>query len=294
LRIFHKLLALFVCLATAGCNGFGAGGNSPTAPSGPPAAGSSIRYTALGASDTGGIGSSVECPVPLTACPAGMGYVFVATRQLISLGYSTTLRNLGVPTAVISGRFQALGQQYGRFILGTLLESQMPFVQDDTTVVTIFAGGNEVNVILAAVNAGAGGADANGYIDQQVSLFAGDYQALVDGIRRRASSARIIALNLPNLAGAPYLAGASAIERRGAQRAAVAVTNAINALTSRGVSVIDLMCDPRLYQPASFSGDGFHPNDTGYRIMADEVVRAITSTAYPMPRGACPEMALAD
>jgi lysophospholipase L1-like esterase len=223
-----------------------------------------------------------------------MGYVFVAARQLASLGYSVTLRNLGVPTAVISARFQMLGQRHGRVALGTLIETELPFVQEDTTVVTIFAGGNEVNVILAAANAGAGGADANGYIDQQVGLFAEDYRTLVDGIRRRASSARIIALNLPNLAGAPSLAGASAVERRAAQRAAVGVTDTINALTSRGVSVVDLMCDSRFYQPATFSGDGFHPNDTGYRIMADEVVRAVTSVAYPAPRSACTEMTLVD
>ena len=72
------------------------------------------------------------------------------------------------------------------------------------------------------------------------------------------------------------------------------MTNAINALTSRGVAVVDLMCDSRFYQPATFSGDGFHPNDTGYRIMADEVVRAITSVAYPDPRSACAEMTLVD
>jgi lysophospholipase L1-like esterase len=285
-------LALFVCLATTGCSELGSSGNNPTAPSGPPAVGSSIRYTALGASDVGGIGSSVECPVPLADCPGGMGYVFVATRQLAALGYGVTLRNLGVPTAVISARFQTLGQQHGRIVVGTLLDTELPFVQEDTTLVTVFAGGNEVNVIVAAAN--AGGADANGYIDQQVGAFAEDYGRLLDGIRRRAGSARIVALNLPNLAGAPYLAGAAAAERRAAQRAAVGVTNAINALASQGVSVVDLMCDPRFYQPATFSGDGFHPNDTGYRIMADEVVRAATSVAYPVPRSACPEMALVD
>ena len=48
------------------------------------------------------------------------------------------------------------------------------------------------------------------------------------------------------------------------------------------------MCEPRLYQPAQLSSDGFHPNDAGYAILADEVVRATTSSAYPAPKSQVP------
>ena len=37
---------------------------------------------------------------------------------------------------------------------------------------------------------------------------------------------------------------------------------------SRGVTVLDLMCDQRSYLPQNFSSDGFHPNDGGYAFMA--------------------------
>ena len=50
------------------------------------------------------------------------------------------------------------------------------------------------------------------------------------------------------------------------------MTTAINALPD--VSVVDLMCDPRLYQGSTFSSDGFHPNDAGYAIIGTEVARA--------------------
>ena len=68
----------------------------------------------------------------------------------------------------------------------------MPFVQPDSTVVTIFAGINEVNVITAALGGGAGGADPNGYIDAQVRAFGADYATLIDGIRaaRRVAAHR--------------------------------------------------------------------------------------------------------
>ena len=47
-----------------------------------------------------------------------MGYPQVATRQLKAQGFDVSLQNLGLPTAVIGPDFQALGEQYGRVILG--------------------------------------------------------------------------------------------------------------------------------------------------------------------------------
>jgi lysophospholipase L1-like esterase len=52
------------------------------------------------------------------------------------------------------------------------------------------------------------------------------------------------------------------------------------------------MCDPRLYQASVLSSDGFHPNDTGYQIIGDEIVKAVTSTAYPAPKASCAQMVL--
>ena len=85
----------------------------------------------------------------------------------------------------------------------------MPFVQTNATVVTIFAGVNEINTITAALGGGAGGSDPNGFIDAQVRAFGTDYTTLLAGIRARAGSPRIVILNVPNAAGLPFLAGAS-------------------------------------------------------------------------------------
>ncbi|MGC4080810.1 MAG: hypothetical protein QM736_01490 [Vicinamibacterales bacterium] len=67
-------------------------------------------------------------------------------------------------------------------------------------------------------------------------------------------------------------------------------TTAINTL--QGVTVIDLMCDSRVYQSNFFSSDGFHPNDTGYGILGAEVVKALTTTSYAAPRSSCSQMTL--
>jgi len=290
LRIAITTACLFSVTA---CDKLGLGGDkSPTAPSGPPTPGSSIVYTAIGASDAIGFGSSVVC-TPFTDCPNGMGYVQVAGRTLRSQNFTVRLDNLGIPTSVISSTFAQLGANYGRTIVGNFIEQEMPFVKSDTTVVTIFAGGNDVNTITSALGGGAGGSDPAGFIDNQVRAFANDYNTLVSGIRSRASQTRIVILNLPNLAGLPYLAGASVSQRQAAQRAAVGMTRtAINPLVSSSIAVVDLMCDSRSYQASTYSSDGFHPNDAGYAFIASEVVKAITSSSYPAPQSSCAAMTI--
>jgi lysophospholipase L1-like esterase len=285
------LAVAYAAVATISCDslGLGTGGNpAGPDPNPPPSAGAPIVYAALGASDALGIGSSLPC-LPLADCLDGKGYVQVAARQLRTQGFPVTVFNLGVLTAVIGRDFQLLGQQYNRQILGNFIDQEMPFVRQDTTLVTIFAGVNEINTITAALGGGAGVSDPAGYIDQQVTAFGADYATLLEGIRSRAGAARLIVLNVPNVAALPFLAGAPLAQRQAAQRAAVGMTTSVvNALTA--VIVIDLMCDRRSYQPSMYSTDGLHPNDAGYAFIASEVVRAATTAPYPPPRTSCPEM----
>jgi len=69
----------------------------------PPVAGSTIVYTAIGASDANGVGSTSICPpfATETTCPNGMGYVAVTVRQLKAQGFTLSHLSLGIPTAVI-------------------------------------------------------------------------------------------------------------------------------------------------------------------------------------------------
>jgi len=283
------------CLGMAGaaaCSKLGLGEGSPTAPSGPPAPGSAIFYTAVGASDAAGVGSSGEC-IPFVDCPNGMGYVPVTVRALKAQGFIVTNLNLGIPTTVIGRDFQSLGDKYNRLIVGNIIENEMPFVQTNATVVTIFAGINEVNPVVAAAGGGEGGSDPNGFIDAQVKAFGTDYATLLAGIRVRASSARVVILNVPNAGGLPFLAGAPLAQRQAAQRVAVGMTkNAVNILASSAVRVVDLMCDTRSYVASNYAADGLHPNDAGYAFISAEVVKAITNSTYPAPQSSCTGMTI--
>ena len=265
--------------------------DSPASPSGPPAAGSTIVYAAVGASDVTGVGSSVVC-LPYTDCPNGTGYAFVAARDLRGRGFTVNLTNMGIPTGVISRTFQDMGLQLGRTVLGNYIDQEAPFVSKDSTLITVFAGANEVNIITGAMGAGAGASDPAGYIDQQVRTFGDDYARLMSALRAQAPGARLVLLNVPNVAGMPFLSSATLAQRQAAQRAAVRMsTTVINPLASSSVSIVDLLCDTRLYDRANYSSDGFHPNDAGYAAIGGEVARAVTGS-YPSPQGSCQTMTI--
>ena len=266
--------------------------SSPTGPNPLPAANSTIQYTAVGASDVNGIGASIQCLDLFGECPTSTGYVYVARRQLQAKGFTVNFLQLGIPTATIGRDFQDLGNKHNHIVVGNFIENEAIVVPANATLITIFAGGNDVNVVTGALGAGEGASDQIGYINAQVAAFGADYATLLNMLRSRASSARIVVINLPNMGAMPFLAGAPLLQRQAAQKLSVGMTTTvINPLTAQGVLVVDLMCDPRFYQASTFSSDGFHPSDAGYAMMAAEVVAAAT-TSYKSPQSSCAQMTL--
>ena len=276
------IAALAVSLA-AGCSST----ESPTSPD----SGQPPFYTAIGASDGIGFGSSSPC-VPFAECPNGTGYVQILLRTLRDGGQAVGHRNLSLPGGVLSRAIEDLAREIGRPIdslASNFIDRQAPFVPNETTQVTIFAGGNDANVIAQAARAGRGGSDVNGFVDAQVRQWGLDLEDLVGRVRSRAPNARIVALNLPNLAAAPYVSGNSTSEKSLMQRVAVGLSDRVNALAARGVLVVDLMCDARLYQAPNYASDGFHPGDGGYRIFAELTLPALRDGANPAPNSNCPQ-----
>src|SRR5688572_14052587 len=193
-RLGTALLAVVVLI---GCK---SSSDSPDSPTGPSPNTGPIVYTAIGASDGIGFGSSSPC-LPFVECPDGRGYVQILRRDLVSTGRTVSHRNLSLPGSVLSRVIFDLARDIGRPIddlAGNFIERQAPFVPADATHVTIFAGGNDANVIAQAARAGRGGSDVNGFVDAQVRQWGTDLNELVSRVRSRAPNARIVALNLPN------------------------------------------------------------------------------------------------
>jgi lysophospholipase L1-like esterase len=270
--------------------------DNPTSPTpSPTPADGPIFYTAIGASDGIGFGSSAPCFPLAPDCIDGKGYVQSLARSLKATGREFGWRNLSIPGSVLSPAIFNLARDIGRPIedlAGNFLERQTPFVPTNTTHVTIFAGGNDANVIAQAALAGRGGSDVNAYVDAQVNQWGTDLIELVTRIRARAPNARIVALNMINLAGAPYVASRPTSEKSLMQRIAVGISDRVNALTSRNVLVVDLMCDARLYQSASYASDGFHPGDIGYAVFAEDALPALKDGANNQPNTGCAQRRL--
>ena len=235
----------------------------------------------------------MPCLPLATSCRDSTSYVGLVQRRLAETR-TVSLLNLALPGGVLSPDIEALGDDLGRNIPGNFLTHLAPFVPPATTLVTIFAGGNDTNTIASAIGAGRGGSDPSGYLTQQVQGFARDYGRLIDVVRARAPGAFIVVMNAPELRRAPvHVAGRPLAERRIVQDVSVRLTReAINPLASR-VPVVDLMCDARSYQPGIYSADGFHPNDQGYAYLAEVLLQAITTGSAPAPPASCGFMTIA-
>ena len=264
--------------------------DSPTSPT-PPA--NETFWGVVGASDGLGVGASVPCLPFDPDCPSGTGYVYVLKRRLLADGRMVTLSNRSLPGAVLSEAVLTLARDIGRNdIIGTFLDQIVPFIPSNSTVITIFAGGNDTNVIAQNIRAGRGAADIRGYIDAQVRQWGVDFDELVRRLRGRAPSARIVAINLPNLGAAPYVSRNSTQERSIVQAIAVGLSDRINATVGQNVLIVDLLCDARVYDAASFSSDGFHPSDRGYAVMAELAYPAVATGTAPSPSPTCPQRRL--
>jgi len=269
--------------------------DNPTSPT-PTANDGPIFYTAIGASDGIGFGSSAPC-IPFTDCPDGAGYVQILRRRLRDnfAARGVSHRNMSIPGAVLSRAIEDLAREIGQPIsdlAGNFIDRQAPFIDTTTTHITIFAGGNDANVIGRAALAGRGGNDPSAYIDAQVRQWGVDLEELINRLRARAPNARIVALNMINLAGAPYLSSRPTSEKSIMQRIAVGISDRVNALTSKNVLVVDLMCDGRLYQPSNYASDGFHPGDGGYAVFAEDAYPALANGTGSQPNTNCPQRRL--
>lgn len=284
MRLSIVLASLICALVVSGCKR----NESPTSPTPNDLV---VSYSVVGASDAIGFGSSAPCFL-FEDCN-GNGYAPIVKRRFQSDGATVTLTNRGIPGAVLSPAMLALARDIGRDdIPGTFIERIPQFIPTDSTHISIFAGGNDANVIAQNIRAGRGAADIRAFIDQHVNQFGADLVDLVSRLRARAPNARIVAMNLPNLAAAPYVASLSTTERSILQRIVVRMTDRINALGGQNVVVVDLMCEPRIYNASNYSSDGFHPSDSGYVVMADLLYPALRTGSSPAPSPSCAQRTL--
>lgn len=330
-RRLGSMVALFgMSLALSSCSQLGQATTFD-----PKATGHVYAYTAIGASDAVGVGSSVPCatsavvigpdteqmPDPVN-CPGGAGYVPVAAQTLATPPNATVLTDLGISGAVAGAAERTLGNTWEPFLFGCsssgpnvcipgdFIDDELPIIPANQEVVTVFAGGNDTNAILAHVAiacASCNPGQIQTMIAADIGNFGADFQTLLLAIHAEKPLAHIYVANLPNFAliprgvcigsdplnPPPFCGPDDPAEGQPALQALLDAisthidADVINTVPALGIPVIDLECDPASYDPANFSSDGFHPDDAGYRIFAKSFAKAIRLGFAPLPQGSC-------
>ena len=191
-----------------------------------------VVYSALGASDTAGVGSSVEC-FPFSPCPNGMGYVQLLERRLRETG-AVTLYNRGVPGAVLSPTIEEVGPPR---------RPHLPGQHPDQPVAVHPPGQHRRHRVRRPNDANTIGQVMRGPARRRRSARLHRSAGAAVGRRLRArccarsASARparaIVLINLPNLAAMPYFAARSTFQKSIMQRIAVSMNDHVNALARR-------------------------------------------------------------
>jgi len=258
-------------------------------------------YTALGASDAVGVGSSAPCPTAGTPpmpsppdCPGGKAYVVDLAALLTSQTSRVTLVDLGISGAVIGPDIQSdTAACFGS--PGNILTNEVPLINASSTLVTVFTGGNDTNAIVQCA-----GSQANppAFITGEMAKFAADYAMLIQDIKTAAPNAKIIVSNLPNFALIPVGTTQPPMVQAALDQVSVGLDmQVINPSAGTSVTaVVDALCNAQSYNAANFSADGFHPDDAGYTLFSQlyfNQLQASRTPPAPAPQASCPPFSLA-
>ena len=208
-----------------------------TTPTPTPTASPAVRYVAIGASDTVGIGATD----PATGSwPA---------RVAMLLPPGSAFVNVGVSGSVA---IQAK-------------DAQLPgAVAQKPTVVSIWLAVNDMNATI------------------QPASYQDALAAIVDGLVAR-TDAKIFVGNVPDVRGVPAYKDAD-------KNALFAQISAYNDAIAQIVKVspgrvflVDLFTGSApLVSTITVSGDGFHPSDEGYKLIADRFAAAMRAAGVPL------------
>jgi acyl-CoA thioesterase-1 len=206
---------------------------SPTVSASAPA----VRYVAIGASDTVGVGATD----PATGSwPARVAKLMPPGSAFVNVGVSGSIA-LQARSAQLPG---ALAQR--------------------PTVVSIWLAVNDMNATITPPS------------------FASDLGAIVDALVA-GTEAKVFVGNVPDLRPVPAYADAdkaALFQLISAYNAAIA---AIAAKHPGRVFVVDLFTGSApLVSTITVSGDGFHPSDAGYQLIADRFIDTMKANGIPL------------
>jgi lysophospholipase L1-like esterase len=211
---------------------------TPTStPTPTPSRSPAVRYVAIGASDTVGIGAADPAtgswPARLaTLLPPGSAFVNVGVSGSVAI----QAKDAQLPGAI----------------------AQRP------TVVSIWLAVNDMNATI------------------QPASYRDALAAIVDGLVAR-TDAKIFVGNVPDVRGVPAYKD---VDKSALLAQITAYNDVIGAIAKSApgrVFLVDLFTgSAALVSTITVSGDGFHPSDEGYRLIADRFAAAMRAAGVPL------------
>jgi acyl-CoA thioesterase I len=196
-----------------------------------------VRYVAIGASDTVGVGATD----PATGSwPARVAKLLPPGSAFVNVGVSGSIA-LQARTAQLPGAI-----------------AQRP------TVVSIWLAVNDMNATI------------------EPASFANDLGAIVDALVS-GTEAKIFVGNVPDVRPVPAYKDADKVALFGLINAYNAAIAAIASKHPGRVIGVDLFTGSApLVSTLTVSGDGFHPSDAGYQLIADRFADAMRANGVPL------------
>jgi acyl-CoA thioesterase-1 len=196
-----------------------------------------IRYVAIGASDTVGVGATD----PATGSwPARVAKLLPPGSAFVNVGVSGSIA-LQARTAQLPG---ALAQR--------------------PTVVSVWLAVNDMNATI------------------EPASFANDLGSIVDALVS-GTEAKIFVGNVPDVRPVPAYKEADKVALFGLINAYNAAIAALAAKYPGRVVLVDLFTGSApLVSTMTVSGDGFHPSDAGYQLIADRFADAMRANGVPL------------
>jgi len=196
-----------------------------------------IRYVAIGASDTVGVGATD----PATGSwPARVAKLLPPGSAFVNVGVSGSIA-LQARTAQLPG---ALAQR--------------------PTVVSIWLAVNDMNATI------------------EPASFANDLGAIVDALVS-GTDAKIFVGNVPDVRPVPAYKDADKVALFALINGYNSAIAAIAAKYPGRVTLVDLFTGSApLVSTLTVSGDGFHPSDAGYQLIADRFADAMRANGVPL------------
>lgn len=226
------------------------------------------RLTTLGDSITAGAyGSSYTVPL---ATALGM--------QLTNLGIG------GEFSGPVD--FQQTCTGCARITYGGILADEVPKIPLQTTIVTLYVGTND-RIFLGELGMLPDMSNALTIAQGVAVEYDANIKAIVAGVRARVPNARIILATVPNGAWRPT----GKTWPLPLRKSITYMSNAFKkTLVDTGLPVVDLMCEPAMYDDANFGGPtDVHPVASGFAVVAADFAATIR---HPKPAGHCKYEAL--